>query len=84
MAEAPQAPTHVLVDGTLLVVPPEVQLPARCLRCGTRKQVHYHPSTFVEGSNAAGSSGGVGGALGATEKRAKPAAATAPEPAFEV
>ena len=66
MVEAPQTPTHVLVDGSLLVVPPEVQLPARCLRCGTRKQVHYHPSTFMEGSNAAGSSGAAGGAVGAT------------------
>ncbi len=55
----------VVVDGDLLVVPPNVSVPKICLRCGTKKELTFQPVTFAEQTNAM-AGGAVGGAFGAT------------------
>ena len=54
-----------IVEGDLLVVPPNAPLPKICLRCGTKKALTYQPITFAVQSSAT-TGGAVGGAVGAT------------------
>jgi hypothetical protein len=55
---------NAMVEGELVVVPPDGVLPPICVRCGARHDLTSTPSTFVHGTT--GSAGGaVGGAIGA-------------------
>lgn len=55
----------VVIDGDLVVVPPNGSVPKVCLRCGTKKGLAYQTVTFAEQSSAA-TGGAIGGACGAT------------------